>query len=363
MTKKRCVGIVFGGKNVEHEISVRSAVNIINALDKELFDYVAIGIDKEGEWHFVDFEKLKKIYSHNNYISLSDYKDVFTSPVDFSFLKRRVDTIFPVLHGRIGEDGCVQGLFTTLDIPFVGSDVLSSSICMDKEVTKRLLDFEGIRVTPYLIYTSLEEVCYQEVIDSLGCPVFIKPSNSGSSVGVFKAKTLEQLKRYVTKSFEFDHKILIEKSVDGLEIECAVIGNDYPKASMPARVISSHEYYSYEAKYIDPQGASFENPACISEENRLKIQEIAIKAYKVLRCSGMARVDFFISEDNKIYVNEINTIPGFTNISMYPKMWECSGLSYQDLISELIDLSLEKKKKDQRLLNNVVMATEEKLFC
>ncbi len=363
MVLKKRVGIVFGGKNLEHEVSVRSAVNVMQALDQSLFDLQAIGIDKEGFWHVVDLDKLLKIYKVNDYISLSDHKEIFLKEVDFTQLRNQVDIVFPVLHGKIGEDGCVQGFFRTLEVPFVGSDVMSSSICMDKEIVKRLLDFEKIPSSRYLIYTNPDEVCLEEIIKTLDLPVFVKPSNSGSSVGISKAKTKEELKASIDMAFDFDHKIVIEEMIEGLEIECSVLGNENPKASLPARIIPSHEFYSYEAKYIDPNGASFENPAQIDPRDIEKIQELAIKTYKSLRCSGLARVDFFLAGSGRVYINEINTMPGFTNISMYPQMWEVAGLPYKDLITELLELGLKKNAKDSRLLDNVENAECEKLPC
>lgn len=360
---KKTVAIIFGGKSVEHEVSIKSAINIIRALDKELFDFLPIAIDKNGIWYHVHLDKLYECFSLQENLSIEKCREILLNKVDLNALAAITDIAFPIVHGKIGEDGCLQGLLNTLGIAFVGSDVLSSCLCMDKEMTKRVLSFEKIPVAKYMYFTSVKEVNLEEVIENLNLPVFVKPSNSGSSVGIFKAKNKKELKDYIAKAFELDHKILVEEAIDGWEIECAVLGNEHLEASLPVRIIPSHEFYDYEAKYVDPNGAVFEVPVKVSCEWLKKIQDLAKKTYKVLGCQGFARIDFFLTYDKKLYVNEANTLPGFTNISMYPKMWEVSGLCNKDLITHLIHLGLQRHEKNQRLINNLEnIATEKTLI-
>lgn len=309
------VGIIYGGKSAEHEVSLQSAENIIKAIDKEKYDVTPILIDKDGRWS----------------------------------LDEKIDVVFPVLHGPFGEDGTIQGLLKFANIPFVGASVLGSAIGMDKDVMKRLLRDAEIPIARFLTITENDIPPYMEVSKMLGSLVFVKPANLGSSVGVNKASDQASFERAIREAFQYDRKIIIEESIQGREIECSVLGNDKPIASVPGEVIPSHEFYSYEAKYIDEQGATFDIPAKISDDVIKKIQELAVRAYKVLCCEGMARVDFFLKSDGSVLVNEINTIPGFTSISMYPKMWEASGISPTDLIDRLIELAFERFEKEKKL--------------
>lgn len=262
----------------------------------------------------------------------------------------RVDVAFPVLHGPFGEDGTVQGMLKLANIPFVGAGVLGSAVGMDKDVMKRLLRDAGIPVGRFIVCrkSSASGLTFQKVEQELGKPVFVKPVNLGSSVGISKVWTAEEFDRAAHLAFQFDQKIIVEEFIEGREIECSVLGNDRPVASLPGEVIPTHDFYSYEAKYIDEHGAGLEIPAKLPEETVKKVQEMAVKTFTVLGCEGMARVDFFVHGD-RVMVNEINTIPGFTRISMYPKLWEASGIPYPELIHRLINLALERFNEEQQL--------------
>lgn len=350
MKRKIRVGIVFGGKSAEHEVSLMSAKNIIEAINKNKYDVVLIGIDKQGQWYlnnntrFLLNERSPKLIKLNK-----AEKSIVVSPGDSSTLP--IDVVFPVLHGSFGEDGTVQGLLKLMNVPFVGASVLGSAVGMDKEVAKRLLKQARIPVAKFLSYSSFEKnkINFNRVKRELGLPFFIKPANSGSSIGISKIKNQKEFIRAINQAFSYDKKILIEGSIKGREIECSVLGNEKPIASIPGEVIPTHEFYDYEAKYIDEHGANFEIPAKLPKNVVKRIQNIAIKAFKTLCCEGMARVDFFVTPDFKIFVNEINTIPGFTKISMYPKLWQASGISYSKLIDKLIILAIERHKKEKQL--------------
>lgn len=359
--KKINVGILFGGKSTEHEVSLQSAKNIIDALDKEKYDITLIGIDKTGQWHLHDKSQFLLNCNDPKYIALSKTdKNVVLAPGNENQQLFRiantgagssVDVVFPVLHGPFGEDGTVQGLLKLANIPFVGAGVLGSAVGMDKDVAKRLLRDAGIPIAKFLVFHKWDEAKpdFAEVSRYLGLPLFIKPANAGSSVGVSKVKDEAQFNAAVAKAFAFDNKILIEEFIEGREVECAVLGNEAPIASKVGEIIAQQEFYSYEAKYIDENGAILEIPAKIPDETMAKIQAAAIKAFQALCCEGMARVDFFLTRDNRVVVNEINTIPGFTKISMYPKLWEISGISYSALIDRLIQLALDKYGREQQL--------------
>ena len=256
-----------------------------------------------------------------------------------------------VVHGTLGEDGSLQGMLRMANLPFVGSDVLGSAACMDKDVTKRLLRDAGLAVAPFITLTRANraQFSFADVEAKLGLPLFVKPANQGSSVGVSKVKNEEQYHQAVALAFEFDHKVVVEQGIKGREIECAVLGNDHPQASTCGEIVLNSEFYAYDTKYIDDQGAQVVVPAAIAPEINDKIRAIAVQAYQTLGCSGMARVDVFLTADNEVVINEINTLPGFTNISMYPKLWQASGLDYTSLITRLIELALERHAADRAL--------------
>jgi D-alanine-D-alanine ligase len=359
MTKKLNIAILFGGKSTEHEVSLQSAKNVINALNKTKYNPILIGIEKSGKWILLDQANfllnsqdpksiaLKKSHHYVTLVPDGKKQIIITSSQNSTI---DIDVIFPVLHGSFGEDGTIQGLLKLANIPFVGCDVLASSMGMDKDVQKRLLRDAKIPIAKFLSFKSIDELpSFSTIQDKLSQIVFVKPANTGSSVGISKVRTEEELQKAVKLAFDYDSKIVIEEAIIGREIECSVLGNDDPIASISGEVVPHHEFYSYEAKYIDENGASIVIPAKLSDNLINQIQNLAILTYKTLCCEGMARVDCFLTKDEKIFINEINTIPGFTNISMYPKLWQKSGISYSNLLDRLIQLALDRHQKQQKL--------------
>ncbi len=361
MAKKIRVGILFGGKSAEHEVSIQSAKNVYTALDKEKYEPVLIGIDRQGAWYIQESsifslkaytDEVKKIPHKKSELSLtpgSTESHLIASGVQSL---GNLDVIFPVLHGTYGEDGSMQGLLKVMGIPYVGASVLGSAVGMDKDVMKKLLKVEGLPIVKHMVIHDSEKsaITYEMVAEVLGDVFFIKPANMGSSVGVSKIKNIKEFDNALSFAFQFDRKVLIEEYIPCEEIECSVLGNDVPVASLPGRIISKHEFYSYEAKYIDENGAKLEIPANLPEQLIKTIQELSVHAFKALYCEGMARVDFFLDKNtNELYVNEINTIPGFTKISMYPQLWEATGMSYSELIDRLIELAIERFEKEKML--------------
>ncbi|MEY2519665.1 MAG: D-alanine-D-alanine ligase [Verrucomicrobiota bacterium] len=360
MSKIR-VGILFGGRSAEHEVSLQSAKNIVDAIDKNKYEVVLIGIDKQGAWHLDEGSRfllpttgseLPTLTASTENLALVPGKQE-EQLVQLSGRETpgSLDVVFPILHGPFGEDGTVQGLLKLANIPFVGAGVLGSAVGMDKDVMKRLLRDAGIPIARFITLQKYpaSEVGFDEARDQLGLPLFIKPANLGSSVGIHKVRDREEFDRAVRDAFNYDNKVLIEECIVGREIECAVLGNDEPVASVVGEILPSHEFYSYEAKYLDENGAALEIPAKLPQEISERIRQFAIKTFSVLCCEGMARVDFFLRNGEEIIVNEINTIPGFTRISMYPKLWEASGLPYGELIDKLIELALEKFEREKGL--------------
>ena len=342
------LGVVFGGESTENEVSVVSANSILNNIDTEKYDIYPIYIDKEGTWW--EYEK------QNNIKLGAKIRNKKLIENERNYLNQ-LDIVFPVLHGKYGEDGTIQGFFELIGLPYVGCHVLSSSIGMDKAYSKIIFEKAGLKQADYeyirkykdkYLYVnkdfeeeilSLEAVA-KKVSKELKYPMFVKPSNAGSSVGINKAKNFEQLKDYIEIASQFDNKILIEQGINGREIECAVLGNDEVIASCVGEIKPAEEFYSYNAKYSNEESKT-EIPADLPKEISEKIRKQAIKAFKAIDGKGLARVDFFVErKSNEIYINEINTMPGFTNISMYPKLFEKSGVSYKELLSRLIDLAL-----------------------
>jgi D-alanine-D-alanine ligase len=357
--KRLRVGILFGGKSAEHEISLLSAKNVIDALDRDRYEPVLIGIDKSGRWvtsepsrfllNSTDPKRIALNQAESRGVALVPQSAGKLTDLDSAGLGQSVDVVFPILHGPLGEDGTIQGLLKLAGVPFVGAGVLGSAVGMDKDVMKRLLRDAGLPVSKFLVFGRGQKPGYDVVTRALGSPVFVKPANLGSSVGISKAKDRAGFEKAVQEAFRYDRKIIVEESVPGREIECAVLGNDDPKASIPGEIIPSHEFYSYAAKYLDEDGARLEIPAKLDAATVKRVQELAVKTFRALDCEGMGRVDFFLTQDGTLYVNEINTIPGFTKISMYPKLWEASGLGYSALISQLIELAIERFKHEQTL--------------
>ncbi|MBP2168730.1 D-alanine-D-alanine ligase [Erwinia toletana] len=359
------VGIVFGGKSAEHEVSLQSAKNILEAIDKSRFDVSLIGIDKQGEWHLNESSNFLLNAENPALIALNQSgRSIALIPgqqqhqlIESASAQQlsQVDVIFPIVHGTLGEDGSLQGMLRMANLPFVGSDVLGSAVSMDKDVTKRLLRDAGLQVAPFISLKKSQraQLNFATVTEQLGLPVFIKPANQGSSVGVSKVTSAAEFEQALTLAFDFDNKVLIEQAIAGREIECAVLGNDAPQASLCGEVVLSDSFYSYQTKYIDANGATIVVPAQIAAAASEAIRQVALQAFSALECSGMARVDVFLTDDGQVIVNEVNTLPGFTNISMYPKLWQASGLSYSDLITRLIELAVERHQQNSGLKSSI----------
>lgn len=360
---KKTIAIVFGGQSSEHEVSLQSARNVINAIDRGSYDITLIGVDKLGRW--LRFDEHDYLLNANDpaKITLSPSgNDLFLLPgsADGQFVEvesgvalARIDAVFPLIHGCFGEDGSLQGLLRLLNIPFVGPDVVGSAVCMDKDVTKRLLRDAGIAVAPFVVLTRNQSADFSALVKQLGLPLFVKPASQGSSVGVSKVTDEAGFIKALALAFDYDHKVLIERGMVGREVECAILGNREPQASVCGEVIANDEFYAYDTKYLNDGQARIAIPAELPDGLADQVREVALQAYRVLECSGMARVDFFVTEAREIIINEVNTIPGFTSISMYPKLWQASGLSYAALIDRLIVLALERAD-EARLLKTEV---------
>jgi D-alanine-D-alanine ligase len=360
-TKRIRIGVIFGGRSVEHEVSLVSAASVISALDKEKYEVIPIGIAHTGQW-LSSHDALKLLKEHSaienepeQFLVPDPRKQALLMMNGGSEKEKPLDAIFPVVHGTYAEDGTLQGLLELADIPYVGAGVLGSAVGMDKVIQKELLRQAKILVTPsvwflYSNYQQQQKKIIPNIERTLRYPMFIKPANSGSSIGISKAHTRKELLAAIELAAQYDRKILVEQGVKkAREIECSILGNDHPEASLPGEVIPSNEFYDYDAKYVDEKSAVV-IPAKLPKSILKKIQNIAIQAFRVLDCSGMARVDFLVTKrTNKIYLNEINTIPGFTSISMYPKMWQASGLSYPALLDKLIQLALERHSAKKKL--------------
>ena len=361
MVSKLKIGVLFGGRSAEHEVSLVSATSVINALDKSKYDVVPIGITKEGRWlSTVNAVQLLKDHAPMEmlpeHVLLPDPRKQSLVNISTAFPQdaHRLDVIFPVIHGTFGEDGTIQGLFELADIPYVGAGVLGSSVGMDKVIAKRLLQQANVPVTPDVAFLFTE---YQKkpkpfiaaIEKKLRYPCFVKPPNQGSSVGISRAHNRKELIAAIALAGEYDRKILVEKAaVTPREIEFSVLGNDEPIVSLPGEIIPSNEFYDYDAKYVDGKSRAI-IPAVIPKPVLKKMQQCAVTAFKALECAGMARVDFFLQKNGKFYLNEINTIPGFTSISMYPKLWAASGLQYSELLDRLIRLAIERHNEKKSL--------------
>ena len=351
MNNKLNVAVVFGGKSGEHEVSLMSATNVIKAMDKEKYNIFMIGITKQGKWMAYNgeadwiadgsWEKEAAGMDRDATINLL-FSDLFNGKSD-----NRIDAVFPVLHGPNGEDGTIQGLFEMLDVPYVGCGVLASALGMDKAFSKQLFQIAGLPVGSYEVIMKKdilenESSVIERIEAKFNYPVFVKPANMGSSVGISKAHDRMELLEGLREASKYDRKILVEEYINCRELECSVLGNNEPIVSGVGEIIPSHEFYDYEAKYFDDGKSVLIIPAKLDEKKAEELYSIARKAYIALDCSGMARVDFFMEKGtDKIYINEINTIPGFTKISMYPKLWEAAGIGYSELIDRLIELSID----------------------
>jgi len=367
MARKICVGVIFGGRSGEHEVSLASARSVMRAMDKEKYEIVPIGITKEGRW-IASGDPLRALEagdagviqpaallgdpSRPGLMRLEDTEQAVRAT-----RLAELDVVFPVLHGPYGEDGTIQGLLELAGVPYVGAGVIGSALGLDKAIFKDVMRAHGLPITDYLLVKRKKwETDPEEVMDraetALGYPVFTKPANLGSSVGISKCHDRAGLARGLTEAARYDRKLLVEAAVTAArEIEVSVLGNDDPIASLPGEIIPGREFYSYEAKYIDDgdKASKLLIPAPLPPEMTERVRDLAVRAYVAIDCTGMARADFLLSgETGELYVSELNTIPGFTAISMYPKLWEASGIPYPELIDRLIELALERYQDKQR---------------
>jgi D-alanine-D-alanine ligase len=363
--KKLKIAILFGGKSAEHEVSIQSARNVVAALDPEKYEPVLVGIDRNGTW-FLD-ERCRDLLEGDPTSTLPDHSEGVTLVSDQGsgqLIQTRegssgaggighVDVVFPVLHGPYGEDGSLQGLLKQASVPCVGAGVLGSAVGMDKDVMKRLLRDAGIRTPRFVTFTRSRRhlANFSDIAGELKSPLFVKPANLGSSVGISRVSDEAAFEQALDEAFVYDSKVIVEESIQGRELECAVLGNESPAASTVGEVVPTDGFYSYEAKYLDENGAALIIPADLPEAVVAEVQEMSVRVFQTLCCEGMARVDFFCRE-RELYVNEINTIPGFTRISMYPKLWEASGVPPTELVDRLIQLAIERHTREQALRTN-----------
>ena len=361
-TARMKVGVLFGGRSAEHEVSILSARNVVAALDPERFEPVPIGITRDGRWIEQSVQRLLRHSGDPRAAGLAgEGPEISLLPGRCADARvgtareRGLYVIFPVLHGTQGEDGSVQGLLELAGLPYVGAGVLGSAIGMDKDVMKRLLRDAGIAVARFVALRRCDyrrnPLAVLREAEALGYPLFVKPANLGSSVGVTRVASREALPGALDAAFAYDLKVLLEEAIVGREIECSVLGNDTPVASVPGEVVVTHPdaFYSYDAKYVDDHGAELHVPARLDLATQHAVQRLTLRTFQVLECSGLARVDFFLEAGGRLLVNEINTLPGFTAISMYPKLWAASGVSPKALISRLIDLAVERHAQRRAL--------------
>ncbi len=356
MTTRLRIAVLFGGRSAEHDVSILSARNVVKAIDASKYEVVPIGINRRGGWFLVeigdDGSLPSAVPESGTEISLLPGGNgrLLAIPENGTpFELQRIDVVFPVLHGPFGEDGSVQGLAEVAGVPFVGSGVLGSATAMDKDVAKRLLREAGLPVARSVTLRAGDEPSFGKITDALGLPVFVKPARQGSSVGVSKAETAEEFRAALREALVHDRKVLVEEFVAGREVECGVLehGDGRLTVSVPGEIIpaASHGFYTYEAKYIDAEGAALQIPAELSDAATRQLQDMSRRAFQALSCEGMARVDFFVRADGSALVNEVNTIPGFTNISMYPKTLAASGIAYSDLVGRLIEHAIERWRR------------------
>ena len=361
MEKKR-VAIFCGGKSAEHEVSLQSTKCLYEAIDRDKFDPTLIGIDKQGVWHLLDSDKFIAEFKNPNAIINSSKaakvclhnssgETQLISSEDAEVLKT-FDLAFPMLHGPYGEDGSIQGLLKLLDLPFVGAGILGSAVSMDKTIAKRLMRDAGVPTSKFIVlYNDDPNISEKEVSSKLGFPCFIKPANMGSSIGITKVKDVEKLNEAISLAFKYDNKIILEEAITGAEVECAVLGNRNPEASDLVELVTSnkYEFHTYDSKYELEDIVEHIIPARFPDDVRDKFRKMVLAAYKVLNCEGMARVDGFITKDGKPYLNEINTIPGFRNISSYVELCAERGIPYTELITKLLELALERYDREAKL--------------
>lgn len=360
MSEKCHITVLCGGQSTEHEISVLSARNVVAALDRKKYAVSVIYITRQGRWYLLDDEKQIHKAKLQELIAKKSASAVMLMPGDPKHpwvLKNDmscqipVNCVLPMLHGMLGEDGTIQGLLDVLNVPYVGANVLGSALCMEKHIAKRLLRFASLPTADWIRIDqdAIDDFPYDVISKQLGELVFVKPTSLGSSIGISKVRNQQEFDTAVREAFRYDDQVIVEQGIIGREIECSVLGNDDPTASLPGEIVSQHEFYSYEAKYLDPEGAEIITPADLPGVTVQRIQALAVEAFKVLQCNGMARVDFFVTEEQEVIINEVNTIPGFTNISLYPRNWEASGLSYSELLDDLIHLALARYRRKTAL--------------
>jgi len=343
------VAILYGGRSVEHGVSINSARNIAEYIDKQNFKPVPIGISQSGQWFLTNGVSKEIEQGKRLHLRLDPTRPAFLTDDGEEAM---VDIVFPVLHGTDGEDGSVQGLLKTLELPIIGTGVLGSSMSMSKLVTKQMLQQAGLPVTRFL-YRQFADTpfSFEEVKKQLGLPFMVKSASLGSSVGVSKVKSQHDFAKAVEESFRYDNGVLFEEFIQGREIECAILGNDPPQASLPGEIIISkkYEFYTFDAKYVDSEAVRIQVPAALDPAQAELIRDLSVKAFQTLCCEDFARVDLFLTANNKVYINEINTIPGFTNSSMFPMMWKERGISFTELITRLIGLALERSERSKRI--------------
>jgi D-alanine-D-alanine ligase len=355
-SRKLRVGVLFGGRSGEHEVSLASAASIIRGLDPQKYEAVPIGITKEGHWRVgAGAQKMlpEVLRTGQGVVMSADPTESALRPIDGSAPGQKLDVVFPVIHGTFGEDGTMQGLLELAGLPFVGAGVLGSAISMDKDIAKKLMQVAGIPVVPWIAVQRADwerqpKEIRRAIEKKFKYPVFVKPATLGSSVGMTKVHSRAELGPALDLAAEFAMKILVERAVSAREIEVSVLGNHDPRASIPGEIVPHREFYDYAAKYLE-EGTQLLIPAKLKKSEVKKVQAMAVTAFRALELSGMARVDFFIEKrGGKIFLNEVNTIPGFTSISMYPKLWEANGIPFRELISKLIDLALEQHREKAR---------------
>jgi len=355
-SRKLRVGVLFGGRSGEHEVSLASAASIIRGLDPQKYEAVPIGITKEGHWLIgAGAQKMlpEVLRTGQRVVMSADPTESALMPLDGSPRGQKLDVVFPVIHGTFGEDGTMQGLLELAGLPFVGAGVLGSAIGMDKDVAKKLMQVAGIPVVPWIAVQRADwerqpKEIRRAIEKKFKYPVFVKPATLGSSVGMTKVHSRAELGPALDLAAEFAMKIMVERAVSAREIEVSVLGNHDPRASIPGEIVPHREFYDYAAKYLE-EGTKLLIPAKLKKAEVKKVQSMAVTAFRVLELSGMARVDFFIEKrGGKIFLNEVNTIPGFTSISMYPKLWEANGIPFRELVSKLIDLALEQHQEKAR---------------
>lgn len=354
MADRLRLGVIFGGRSGEHEVSVVSAQDVMKAADKDRFDVAAIGVTKTGVWLTPD-ETWRQLGRPGRAFeqSLESLRgDGLLTNMDAVDVLREIDVAFPLIHGTHGEDGTLQGLLELAGVPYVGAGVAASAIGMDKELMKALVKEAGLDVVDHVAlrlahYKDNPAEAQGAIEDAIGYPAFVKPANGGSSVGISKVRSREDLGAAMCLAFRYDRKVLVERAVEAREVECAVLGNDDPQPSPLGEIRYTREFYDYEAKYLDPT-TQLLIPAEVPSDTAAHIQQLALRAYRAIDCAGMGRMDFFLMADGRVYIDEVNTLPGFTPGSMYPRLWEHAGLSYSRLVGRLVDLALERHRGRSR---------------